>query len=86
MNTKDTMPESEMADRILGRERPKEVVKQKIDWLAADVVWKISKPDCGTACYTGLQAAALMNDTEKKKAASGTKKITGSKGYFFERK
>ena len=75
-----------MSKMILGKEEEKkEEIKPNEDWLADNVIWKVSKKGCGTSVFAGSMTAAVMTDDDKIKARNGIKLIESEKGFLFVR-
>ena len=82
----DMMEETDMAKRILGKETEKTEEKVVANWLADNVIWKVTKKGGTPVTFNGLMASAVMTEEDKKKARGGVRKFESKAGFTFERK
>lgn len=75
---------SELENKILGKDKAKKAPARRTDHFATAVVWKVSKPGCGTTVMNGRMVYEMMSSEAKQKAAGGTKRIL-DKGFEFVR-
>ena len=80
------MEETEMAKKILGKETEKTEEVVVANWLADNVIWKVTKKGGTPVTFTGLMASAVMDEDDKRKARGGVKKFESKAGFTFERK
>ena len=80
------MEETDMAKRILGKETEKAEEKVVANWLADNVIWKVTKKGGTPVTFNGIMASAVMDEDDKKKARGGVKKFESKAGFTFERK
>ena len=80
------MEETDMAKRILGKETEKAEEKVVANWLADNVIWKVTKKGGTPVTFNGIMASAVMDEEDKKKARGGVKKFESKAGFTFERK
>ena len=82
----DMMEETDMAKRILGKETEKAEEKVVANYLADNVIWKVTKKGGTPVTFNGIMASAVMDEEDKKKARGGVKKFESKAGFTFERK
>ena len=80
------MEETEMAKKILGRETEKTEEVVVANYLADNVIWKVTKKGGTPVTFTGLMASAVMDEDDKRKARGGVKRFESKAGFTFERK
>lgn len=80
------MEETDMAKRILGKETEKTEEVVVANWLADNVIWKVTKKGGTPVTFNGIMASAVMDEEDKKKARGGVKKFESKAGFTFERK
>lgn len=80
------MEETDMAKRILGKETEKAEEKVVANWLADNVIWKVTKKGGTPVTFNGIMASAVMDEDDKRKARGGVKKFESKAGFTFERK
>ena len=82
----DMMEETDMAKRILGKETEKAEEKVVANYLADNVIWKVTKKGGTPVTFNGIMASAVMDEDDKRKARGGVKKFESKAGFTFERK
>lgn len=80
------MEETDMAKRILGKETEKAEEKVVANWLADNVIWKVTKKGGTPVTFNGIMASAVMDEDDKRKARGGVRKFESKAGFTFERK
>lgn len=80
------MEETDMAKRILGKETEKAEEVVVANWLADNVIWKVTKKGGTPVTFNGIMASAVMDEDDKRKARGGVKKFESKAGFTFERK
>lgn len=75
-----------MSKKILGKkEEEKAIEEEKVDYLAENYLWNVTKEGCGTSVLAGTVAASIMSVDEKKMARAGKRKFS-NETFTFERK
>lgn len=80
------MEETDMAKRILGKETEKAEEKVVANYLADNVIWKVTKKGGTPVTFNGIMASAVMDEDDKRKARGGVRKFESKAGFTFERK
>lgn len=80
------MEETAMSKKILGKkEEETKKEEEKVDYLAENYLWNVTKEGCGTSVLAGTIVASMMSVEERKMARAGKKKFS-NETFTFERK
>lgn len=76
---------SDIEDKILGKDEKKSgSLRSSQNYFSSNVVWQVSRKDCGKSFVNGIMVYEMLSFEGKAKARKGKKKII-DKGFEFIR-